>query len=96
MRLTARPAITTTLYDLINTLHTHVGVEDDRLVTAIVTYLLRTGQIRCIETLPTDHGWIGHHEDGYLNDAFGFPAHQKFEPPTSSTNLWQHTPVEAC
>ena len=52
MRKEQRPAITTTLYDLISILHTQVGVEDDQMITAMVTYLLRTRQIRCIKPTP--------------------------------------------
>jgi hypothetical protein len=63
------PVIITTLYDLISTLHTQVGVEDDQMITAIVVYLLRTGQIRCIETSPTNHDRTGHHPDWYPYDA---------------------------
>lgn len=92
MRQEKRPAMTTTLYDLISALHLHVGVEDDQMITAMVTYLLRTGQIRCIETSPTDHDRIRHHEDWYLNDAFVFPACRKFQP-TSSIDLREQTPV---
>jgi hypothetical protein len=63
------PVIITTLYDLISTLHTQVGVEDDQMITAIVMYLLRTGQIRCIETSPTNHDRTGHHPGWHPYDA---------------------------
>jgi hypothetical protein len=73
MRQDAYPTITTTLYDVISALHTLVGVEDDQVITAMVTYLLRTGQIRRIEISPTDPGWIRYHEHRHLNDAFACP-----------------------
>ncbi len=94
MRQETRRTITTTLYDLISALHTHVGVEDDQVITTIVTYLLRTGQIRFIEKWPTDHGWITHREDWHLNDSFVFPSRRKSQP-TSSINPWEKTGVGA-
>ncbi len=95
MRQDARPATTTTLYDLMSALHTHVGVEDDQMITALVTYLLRTGQIRFIEESHTDDDWIRHHENRYPNDAWVFPARLKSQP-TSSITPWEHTQVAAC
>ncbi len=41
----ARPAITTTLYDLMAALQKQVDPEHEHVITAIVAYLLRTGQI---------------------------------------------------
>jgi hypothetical protein len=77
-----RPAMTTTLYDLISTLHKQVGVEDDQMITAMVTYLLRTGQIRCIATSPTDHDRTGHHQDWHLHDACVVSAVRSSSPRT--------------
>jgi hypothetical protein len=87
-----RPAMTTTLYDLISALHMYVGVEDDRIITAIVTYLLRTGQIRFTEKSSTEYDRIRHQEDWYLKDVFAFPTRLKSQP-TSSINVWEQTPV---
>ena len=77
-----RPVMTTTLYDLISTLHTQVGVEDDQMITAIVTYLLRTRQIRYIETSPPDHEQTGHHPDGHLHAVCVVSAVQSSSPRT--------------
>jgi hypothetical protein len=77
-----RPAITTTLYDLISTLHTQVGVEDDQMITAMVRYLLRTRQIRCIETSPTDHDRTGHHPDWHLHDVCVVSSVRSLSPRT--------------
>ena len=77
-----RPAITTTLYDLISTLHTQVGGEDDQMITAIVTYLLRTGQIRGIEPSPPAHDRTGHHQDWHLHDACVVAAVRSSSPRT--------------
>ena len=77
-----RPVMTTTLYDLISTLHTQVGVEDDQMIIAIVTYLLRTRQIRYIETSPPDHDRTGHHPDWHLHDACVVSAVQSSSPRT--------------
>ncbi len=41
----ARPAITMTLYDLMAALQRQVDPEYEHVITAIVVYLLRTGQI---------------------------------------------------
>lgn len=90
MRQEKRPAVTTTLYDLISALH--LGVEDDQMITAIVTYLLRTGQLRFVETLPADHDRTRQHEDWHLNDAFVLPARRTFQP-TLSIDLWEQTSV---
>ena len=95
MRQDARPATTTTLYDLMSALHTHVGVEDDQMITAIVTYLLRTGQIRFIEESHTDDDSIGDPEDWRLNEAWVLPDRLKSQP-TSSITPWEHTQVAAC
>lgn len=58
MRQAKRPAMTTTLYGLISTLHLYVDVQDDQIIAAIVTYLLRTGQIRRTRKSPTDLGCL--------------------------------------
>ncbi len=94
MRRETRRAITTTLYDLISALHTHVGVEDDQVITALLMYLLRTGQLTFLETWPTDHGWITDSEDWRLNDACVFPSRRKSQL-TSSINPWEQTGVGA-
>lgn len=95
MRQETRRAITTTLYDLINALHTQVGVEDDQMITAIVTHLLRTGQIRFSEKSHTDDDSIGDPEDWCLNEAWVLPARLKSQP-TSAITPWEHTQVAVC
>ncbi len=89
MKQAARPAITTTLYDLIAALHAQVGLEDDKVITAFVVHLLRTGQITFPGKLSTYHGRVKNHDDWHLNEASSvFPSH--LEPqPASSIDPWE-------
>jgi hypothetical protein len=52
------------------------------MITAMVTYLLRTGQIRGIEPSPPDHDRTGHHQDGHLHDACVVSAVRSSSPRT--------------
>ena len=45
MKQVTRRAITTTLYDVIGALHTEMGLEDDQVITAIVSRLMQTDQL---------------------------------------------------
>ena len=58
MRPVARRAIRTTLYDLVLILHTHVGVEDDQVVTALLCHLPQTKQITSQREWSSKHGRI--------------------------------------
>ena len=55
MRPVAHPTIRTTLYDLVLILHTHIGVEDDQVVSAFLAHLLRTKQITSHLDWPSKH-----------------------------------------
>ena len=55
MRAVAHQAICTTLYDLVLILHTDIGVDDDGVVTAFLSHLLRTKQITSHRDWPSKH-----------------------------------------
>ena len=57
--LSQPPAIHTTLYDIIATLHEEVAPEEEDLVTAAVVHLLDTCRATCAGDLDT---WLSHYD----------------------------------
>ncbi len=82
-------AIRTNLYDVIDALHTQMSIEDDQIITALVSRLIQDSHLSFCRSWPTNHDWDGCDDDKCRHDAPATTISQLVGPEQPPIDQWR-------